>query len=310
MPDRFPRFRPTGRARSAVYRLLWFGSDAFLKAANGCLFAAAGLLPLDQRQAASREEWRNMNVSKHDVDAGLSFSERQFYSKFLHQGDRVLLVGCGSGRDLLGLARLGVAVDGLDSDPALVELAQANLARHGMAGTARAGSIQAAELDGHYDAVIFTVGGYSLLPFSESRVDTLVRIRGSLSKRGRVILSYHPFTAPSRIGKWFTAVAARLAGSGWVPENGDVFWRHHLVPGVLSYRHGFAAGEVQRECASGRLQDAGGRELRRVLLLCGDCAVPRSSRIASRAAASMLNVRGYDNAFTGTDCARRVARAN
>lgn len=236
--------------RAAVYRLLWGCSDTFLRAANGCLFLAAGLLPHDDRQASSLAEWRLLNVSNQAVDAGLTDVERQFYSRFLSPGERVLLVGCGSGRDLLGLNWMGCSVDGLDQHPELVDLARANLARQGMDGMVQAGLIQDVKLDRQYDAVVFSIACYSYLPSSEARVGTLARIRSFLRPKGRVILSYPPFKSQSKMGQLLTTVAARAARSGWVPERGDVFSRHQTAPGVLSYYHAFDADEFRGECTA------------------------------------------------------------
>jgi SAM-dependent methyltransferase len=249
-PDQSRRFGPKPGVRSIAYRLLWACSDAFLRAANGCLFIAAGLLRLDERQSASREEWRRLNLSSYDVDAGLTPAEREFYSKFLKQSDRVLLVGCGSGRDLLALRLLGYDVTGIDQVPTLVEAALGHLARHGITAPVRTGEIEAADIDGSYDAVIFSGGCYSYLSSSRTRLAALARVRASLGHDGRVLVSYHTHRQQSGIGRWLTRISARLSGADWSPEAGDTFWRHHLVPGVLSYCHVFEREEFQRECTT------------------------------------------------------------
>jgi SAM-dependent methyltransferase len=56
--------------------------------------------------------------------------------------DRVLDLCCGIGGDLLAFARAGLAVTGVDRDPAAVEAAEANLAAFGLAGTVRGGEAE------------------------------------------------------------------------------------------------------------------------------------------------------------------------
>ncbi len=53
--------------------------------------------------------------------------------------DRVLDLCCGIGGDLVAFARAGLAVTGVDRDPATVEAARANLAALGLPGTVRVG---------------------------------------------------------------------------------------------------------------------------------------------------------------------------
>ena len=53
--------------------------------------------------------------------------------------DRVLDLCCGIGGDLVAFARAGLAVIGVDRDPATVEAARANLAALGLPGTVRVG---------------------------------------------------------------------------------------------------------------------------------------------------------------------------
>lgn len=249
MADEISRFGPARGVRSAIYRLLFACSDVLFSAANGCLLAAAGLLRPDERQAASCEEWGYLNLSSVDVDAGLTPAEQEFYSRFLHPSDVVLLLGCGSGRDLLGLRLMGYDVDGLEQHPGLVELARANLARRGLGGSVRAGIIQHADFDRPYTAIVFTAASYSMMPGSETRVAALSRIRAFLPREGRVILSYYPSKTYSTLGHRLTGMVAALARSGWSPEEGDMFWRHHRVPGVLGFCHVFEAQEFQRECS-------------------------------------------------------------
>jgi 2-polyprenyl-3-methyl-5-hydroxy-6-metoxy-1,4-benzoquinol methylase len=215
---------------------------------NGCTFAAAGLLRRDELQAASAEQYRDFCLSTAEVDAGLTAAEACFYRRFLRAGDRILLVGCGSGRDLLALSAMGYEVTGLDAVADLVELARRHLRRRGMSAGVAVGLIQTIELCGYYDAVIFSNGCYSLLQGSKVRVATLTRLAPHLSADGRVIVSYYPVHRRSRIGHWLACATAGTASVDWRPEAGDVFSRDLRQPALIRYHHAFEPSDVKQEC--------------------------------------------------------------
>ena len=248
-----PSFAPRGPLRAPLYRALLASAQGLYKAGNGCLFLAAGLLRRDELQAASVDQYRRFNVSAIDVDAGLSPAEQYFYGRFVRPNSRVLLAGCGTGRDLIGLQLLGHDVTGLEPVAEVVELARQHLNRRGIAASVELGLIERSDLRDRYDAVIFSNGCYSLLQSSAMRVDTLRRIAGHLAPGGRVIVSYHPGRPQSRLGRWMTWAAARLAASDWIPEKGDTFSRDLYVAGLIRYHHAFAPGEFARECEAAGL---------------------------------------------------------
>ncbi|MBJ7288031.1 class I SAM-dependent methyltransferase [Williamsia sp.] len=66
---------------------------------------------------------------------------------------RVVDVGCGLGGDLLGFARVGVDVRGIDTDPVLVEIARANLEALGLPGSVEVGD--ARDVVAAEDEVVF-----------------------------------------------------------------------------------------------------------------------------------------------------------
>jgi len=241
-------FAPQAPLRAFAYRALYASALNLYRAGNACLFVAAGLLRRDELQAASVDQYREFNTSPIDVDAGLSLAEETFYKRFLRERDRVLLVGCGTGRDLIGLHQLGYDVTGLEPVPEVVELARQHIARRGLSVPVRTGLAQTADLGGQYDAVIFSNGCYSLLQGATTRIAALTRARQHLSRPGRIIVSYHPARQQSRLGQWLVGAAARMSGGDWTPEPGDTFSRDLFVPGLIRYHHAFAPNEFSREC--------------------------------------------------------------
>ena len=253
MPGDRRSFAPRGSLRAPLYRVLLASAEGLFKAGNGCLLFAAGLLRREELQAASVDQYRRFNVSAVDVDAGLSPAELDFYGRFVRAHSRVLLAGCGTGRDLIGLQLMGHDVTGLEPVPEVVQLARGHLERRGITASVELGLIERSQLRDRYDAVIFSNGCYSLLQSSLLRVETLRRIAGHLAPGGRVIVSYHPARGQSRIGRWLTRTAARLAASDWIPEKGDTFSRDLYVAGLIRYHHAFAPGEFASECEAAGL---------------------------------------------------------
>jgi SAM-dependent methyltransferase len=251
--DRSPAFAPRSPVRSLAYRGLLALAHALYRAGNGALFTAAGLLRRDELDAASIDQYRVFNISAMEVDAGLSYAEQHFYQRFLRRDDRVLLAGCGTGRDLIGVHALGCHVTGLEPIAEVVQLARQHLSRRGISATIDTGRVQSAELGGPYNAVIFSNGCYALLQGSPVRVAALSRVAKHLTADGRVIVSYHPATRQSAAGRWLTRTAAILSGADWIPESGDTFERDLFVPGLIRFHHGFTPSEFARECEAAGL---------------------------------------------------------
>jgi SAM-dependent methyltransferase len=240
--------------RRAFYRLLCACGSVPGKAGNAFLYVASGLRRASELEAGSLDEWNTFTVSDAEVDGGLEPDEQRLFQRFLRPSDRVLLVGCGGGRDLAALCWMGHAVSGIDLSPAAVESARSHLERRGLTAALRVGAVQHADIDGLHDVVIFSLGSYSCIRGAETRIATLNRLRGHLAPGGRILFSYHPFTTQSRIGRWLLRTSARLSGADWQPELGDVFSRHGRTTRVLRYRHDFTPDAFARECAAAGLR--------------------------------------------------------
>ena len=252
--ERSRTFVPRSSLRSLAYRALLAFAHTAHKIGNGALFTAAGLLRPEELEAASVEQYRIFNLSDVEVDAGLTSAERAFYARFITPQSRVLLVGSGTGRDLIALQELGHDAVGLEPIADVVKIARRHLARRQSTAKIRQGLVQSAELGGPYDAVIFSNGCYSFVPGSALRIRVLRRVAECLSPRGRIILSYHPATAQSAAGRWLTRTAARISGAGWSPERGDTFSRDHTVRDLIRYHRAFLPAELADECAQASLQ--------------------------------------------------------
>jgi SAM-dependent methyltransferase len=250
MPHR--AFGLKGPIRGLAYALLWRCANVMQRATNACLIVAAALQRPEDLEAANEAHWRSL--SSDDEDGGLETWERRLYDRVLRPSDRVLLAGCGTGRDLVALVERGWDVTGLDHSSEIVGLAREALARRGLTARVIDSFIEAAELDARYDVVVLSGGTYSYVQGSARRVAMLGRLANHLSPGGRFVLTYGSATPRSPLAAWLTGAVARAARAGWRPERGDSFTHSYLVPRCLKYEHLFAPGEVARECAGAGLR--------------------------------------------------------
>jgi SAM-dependent methyltransferase len=212
-------------------------------------YLAAGLLRADTLERHTAENWRRFGLaqSEADVAEGLFGWERRFYARCMAPGERVLVVGCGSGRDLLALLQLGYRADGLEPVAACVELARARLAAAGLTAEVQVADVATAALAGAYDVVLFSWFCYSYLPGRARRLAVLRAVRRHLAPGGRVVVSYvlappGASTLPARLAR----LAAWLSRSDWRPEPGDVFLRR-TDTGCIHYEHRFRPDEIEAE---------------------------------------------------------------
>ena len=239
--------------RLGLFTSLYHCGRAFERAATLWFYAAAGTLRLGDLQAAIEREWDDAGASNSGdyIASGLMGRERDFYLRFLKPGDRVLVIGCGTGRDLLALLELGYRAEGLDVGPQCTAAAAQLLQKRGFEAPVYTGAIEAIALPGRFDAFIFSWFCYSYIPQSETRIRVLGKLRGCLNPGGRILISYNPGKkAPRRLPIHLTQLVAWLSRSDWQPEYGD----HLSIQGrqILHYEHQFT-----RETLEGEARAAG-----------------------------------------------------
>jgi SAM-dependent methyltransferase len=214
-----------------------------------CSFAAAGVLRFEALGRHTGENWHHYGRTQAEADVaiGLYHWERDFYARFLGTGQRVLVAGCGTGRDLLPLLEQGLRAEGLEAVAACAEEARRRLVRRGFTAPVLTGDIATATLSGRYDVVIFSWYCYSYIPLRARRVATLARLAEHLAADGRVLISYVLTERPPRRLPWRLArLVSQLSRSDWRPEYGDVF---SARPDTrrLHYEHQFRPDEIEDE---------------------------------------------------------------
>jgi 2-polyprenyl-3-methyl-5-hydroxy-6-metoxy-1,4-benzoquinol methylase len=123
------------------------------------------------------------------VDAGLDDTEKHFAAKYMKPKSRVLVIGCGGGRETISLAKEGFEVTGIDFVQDCIRIAQENAAKINLHIEFMQQDITALQLPEHkkFDAIMFSALLYSLLPSKKNRIAILKKIK-TYAAPGAVIL--------------------------------------------------------------------------------------------------------------------------
>lgn len=229
-----------------------------------------GLLRRDALDRMTQQSYRQRALYLDDTynASGLFDWERQAIAQHFHAGSRLLLAGCGGGRELLALAQEGFRVDAFDPNPDYVALAARTLREQGWPGRALPAPPGAlpAELEGVYDGAILGWGMYTHLIGRDARVALLRAFHDRLVGDAPLLLSFWTRGDDSRRNRLQHAVAGIAATCSFNPrrpESGDDLSQQAFV-------HWFDPAEI-----SGELQDAGFR-------LASWCAKPYGHAVARR----------------------------
>lgn len=236
--------------RWGVYKVSYYVGRALVRAARLLAYATAGVLTKRELGRATAERWSDFGIDETYVLSGLFTWEENFYFRFLKPDDHVLIVGAGSGRDLIGLRRAGVHADGLEPSETAVSLARTMCAKAGVQADFHVGWIETATIPEKYDVFIFSWYCYSYICDRATRIGALRAAGRHLAPGGRILLSYTVTEPVTRyLPRGAAAAVGRLTGADWTPLPTDVIMFEH---GGLHYEHQFLPGEIESE-----VQEAG-----------------------------------------------------
>ena len=238
-------------------------SRLFHRLSTAFLYLAAGTLDFRDVRAGIEHIWNDFNQGATEIDAGLLPWESDAVNRFVHPDDRIAIVGCGTGRDVIALARLGHHVVGVDPAARAVMRLRQVLAERTLPVTVVDGYFEDAPIPGAFDVIWFSNFTYTYIPGCLRRVEVLRKAGHHLAPGGRILVTL-PTPAPGRPHRLYEQLA-RLMGvlcrSDWRLEPGDTVARQPTAARPLyHYEHCFIPGEINDEgVATGlRVLECGG----------------------------------------------------
>ncbi|HEX4566764.1 MAG TPA: class I SAM-dependent methyltransferase, partial [Vicinamibacterales bacterium] len=201
---------------------------------------------------AIEADWRTFNDDEESMNAGLFPAEQRFVDQHVAAGSRILLVGSGSGRELIALATGGFRVTGVEPVARTLDLCRRVLAARRIEADLRAGYIEDVAFDGDlFDVAMFSFFVYSLIPASSRRIAALKKVARAMKPHGLILVSYMIDGAP---GPYLTRIArgvGAITRTDWRLEPGDAVYR--TSPGALRFEHIFTRSEIDGELAAAGL---------------------------------------------------------
>ena len=213
---------------------------------------AAGTFTERELNQARVRHWASFADEHPTRKQGLFPWEVRFYKPFLKRGARLLVVGAGSGRDVLCFLRAGCVVRAIDESADALETLRERLARAELQAGMRPSSIVDFESEERFDVVIFSWLAYILIPTRKLRIAALRRSAAALTPGGVILISYKPGKGSPWLGRLSRGVA-RVLGC-LPPEDFEEFQfsGSASLPRVYHSRF-YTAEEMEAEAGDAKL---------------------------------------------------------
>jgi SAM-dependent methyltransferase len=217
-------------------------------------YLAVSTLELADLRSAIRRCWQDFLPCDADIAAGLMPWEEDVVERFVQPAARVLVIGSGSGRDLIALAERGYQVTGVEPADSPLRSAQRVLSERRLAATLIEGFFEDAPLSGEFDVAMFSYYCYSYIPESHRRVGALRKAAEHLAAGGHILVSYPILDRPRRFKIRLARMMGALCASDWRIEAGDLVSVVRTNGPIYDYAHAFQPGEIEKEAAAAGVQ--------------------------------------------------------
>jgi SAM-dependent methyltransferase len=216
-------------------------------------YLSIAALRLDELKEGIRARWQDFSDADLDTAAGLMPWEQEMFERVAAPRTDVLVVGCGSGRDLFALIEQGCRVTGIDPAGDALDRAQRGLESRHLSAALIEGFFEDVPLSGRFDLVVFSHYCYALIPTARRRIAALEKASTVIKPGGQILVSYVAAPRPRPILVTLGRMMGALCRSDWRIEPGDVVWG---LGQRLNFQHMFESGEVDQEAAAARLRPA------------------------------------------------------
>ena len=223
--------------------------------ARTMVYLAAGTRRLEELQTDKQSVWDAFYRGYPSHQSHLLPWEKAFVDRFVSPGADVLLIGCGSGRDLVPLVERGCQVTGIDPSREGLAIAARLLQRRGLSATLTRGFFENLDIAHTFDVVIFSYYCYGEMPMACRRIAALTKAAALVKPGGHVVVSHaagigRPRSILVRLGQ----IAGTLTRSDWRLEPGDFVSDSRQRSQSFSFTHEFEEGELEREAVAANLR--------------------------------------------------------
>jgi len=185
-------------------------------------------------------------AGQNEADFSLDETEKYFANKYLTPGNRILVMGCGGGREAIALAKMGFEVTGVDIVPECVKIARENTLKIHLKADFSCQDMSKLQLpkDKKIDCIMFSALIYSLIPSRRKRIKVLKNLRTYLAPDGKIFLSFLFEKKIDRRHEGLKKLVARITLGNLAYESGD--W----VEGDGEFKHYFNKDQIESETSS------------------------------------------------------------
>jgi SAM-dependent methyltransferase len=213
--------------------------------------------PLADVKRALTVYWEDFNRFPDQWTSGFMPWEAALFDRWVRPDDRLLLIGCGSGRDLAAMIPRVAEIVAVEPASESLEIARRSIRSNGRPLTLLHGFVEDVELNGTFDVCWFSYFSYSYIPDCPRRVSILRRLAARLRPGGRIVLTCvcqprPPRSRAFRIGQF----ASRLVRNDWQLAAGDELLRGQSAQ-TFHFQHVFSPEELESEVAGAGLRVIG-----------------------------------------------------
>lgn len=210
----------------ATFGLLLIKVGRFIQSLAIMVMKHRDLIDFTKRTYSAPEAEEVWN-KKSFVESGLTLYEKKYLEKIPEKKGRLLLLGLGTGREALPLAKMGFEVTGVDFVPEMVEWAKENALKQGIRIIGLVQDMRKLNVSAnHYQIAWLSAATYSGIPTRDWRINMLRKIRDALIPGGYFVCEFLWKKPPEY--PYYVRLARRLFAiltlGNFSFEKGDMLW--------------------------------------------------------------------------------------